>query len=562
MPSRDGTLDEIKSRLDIVDFISGYVQLKKAGQNWKGLCPFHAEKTPSFTVSPAKQIYHCFGCGSGGDIFSFLARYENLTFPEALKVLAGKAGVQLKPSRQDRGEKDLLYGIHNDALTFFTGNLTRSSKAVEYLRGRGISDKDQSRFSIGYAPKSWNALLTFLTRKGYRPEMIRQAGLASQGSRGMYDTFRDRIMFPIHDLKNDVIAFGGRSIDGSEPKYLNSPETPIFSKGSVLYGMHAAKDALKKEGYALFMEGYMDVITAHIHGLTHAVAALGTALTQSHGKLIRRFVENVILVFDSDEAGVRAAKNAAAILLESGLAVKVISFPDKEDPDSFLRSRGRDAFEALLERPLSVVQFLMQRKGDSRMLAREVLDIISRAPDRILQGTYIKELAETLSVNERYVREELQRVTRNAPGRGQQPASETRRKSRPSDLELFVIQLIIQTPEKSDEIFPAFSPEDFQDGTVRSIFEKLRNESGDFDDVLEQCTQEEKDVLTRISLRDAFEDPAKVLRDCIRKAALGRRDRLVRDVEKKIKEAEIKKDPGLLNELLRERQRLMMSVKQ
>jgi DNA primase len=269
MPSHDRTLDEIKTRLDIVDLISEYVNLKKAGQNWKGLCPFHTEKTPSFTVSPAKQIFHCFGCGSGGDIFTFLTRYESLTFPEALKILATRAGVTIKKVQKGAdtsGEKETLLIIHRDALGFFQQYLKKNTKAVEYLKERGINSNAQNLFSLGFAPRSWNALLSFLERKGHKADTIKKAGLVTKGAKGYYDTFRGRIIFPIHDHKGDVVAFGGRSIDGSDPKYLNSPETLIFNKRRVLYGLHYAKDSIKKAGHALLMEGYLDVITAHIHG--------------------------------------------------------------------------------------------------------------------------------------------------------------------------------------------------------------------------------------------------------------------------------------------------------
>ena len=226
------------------------------------------------------------------------------------------------------GEKATLLNMHRDAARFFQQSLAKNSKAGDYLRGRGIGSDIQEMFSLGYAVNSWNALLTHLTHKGYKTETIRKAGLANQGSKGTYDTFRDRIVFPICDFKGDVVAFGGRSIDGSEPKYLNSPETTIFNKRRVLYGLDRARNSIKQAGYALLMEGYLDVITAHIHGFSNSVAPLGTALTQEQGKLIKRFTENATIVFDSDQAGIKAAKNAANVLLESGLNVEVLSVPD------------------------------------------------------------------------------------------------------------------------------------------------------------------------------------------------------------------------------------------
>ena len=500
MSSYDTTLDEIRDRIDIVDLISEYVHLKKTGQNWRGLCPFHTEKTPSFTVSPAKQIYHCFGCGNGGDIFTFLVRYENLAFPEALRMLAKKAGVTLQVSLKDpmkTGEKETLLNMHKDALTFFQQNLGKNTKATGYLRGRGIDADVQKLFSLGYALNSWNALLNYLTHKGYKPDAIKRSGLVTQSTKGLYDIFRDRIIFPIYDLKADVVAFGGRSIDGAEPKYLNSPETLIFNKRKILYGLDRAKVSIKNTGYALFMEGYLDVITAHIYGFTNAVAPLGTAFTQEHGKLIKRFVEDVIIAFDSDEAGIKAAGNAADILLESGLNVKVLSFPGKEDPDSFLRENGKEAFQDLLENPLSIIDFLMLRKGDKRLIARKAIGTISKVPDRVLQGYYVKMLAEKLGINELFIIEELKKTRKQQRSGYKTVSPGTQSRPKPSDLEVFIIKLILQLPEKSKEISDALSLEDFKDTTIRAIFKRIREGTTNFNELLSESEEEEKDQIGR-----------------------------------------------------------------
>ncbi len=556
MPSHDRTLDEIKNRLDIVDLISEYVNLKKAGQNWKGLCPFHTEKTPSFTVSPAKQIFHCFGCGSGGDIFTFLTRYESLTFPEALKILATRAGVTIKTYQKGAdtiGEKETLLAIHRDALGFFQQYLRKNAKAVEYFKGRGISNKAQNLFSLGSAPRSWNALLSFLERKGHKSETIKKAGLVSKGTKGYYDTFRSRIIFPIHDLKGDVVAFGGRSIDGSEPKYLNSPETLIFNKRQVLYGLHFAKDSVKKDGYALLMEGYLDVITAHIHGFTNALAPLGTALTQEHGKLIRRFTDNIIIVFDSDPAGIKASKNAANILLEYGLNVKILSMPENQDPDSFLLQKGDKEFQKIVEHPLSVIDFIMLQKGERRSKIRETLETISKAPDKILQGEYIKALSDNLGANERDVREEFQRLI-NRPQSGYMKPSTgatPKPKRKPLDEE-YIIQLLFQVPEKVNEVCSALSTSDFKDATTRNIFNKLKEGVISFNELLAQCEGDEVNFLTGISARDDFENPEKVLEDCIKSL-------MKKQLDTEIKEAKSKKDSTLLTKLLAKRKNLIKS---
>jgi DNA primase len=565
MSSYDSTLQDIKDRIDIVDLISDYVSLKKAGQNWKGLCPFHAEKTPSFTVSPAKQIYHCFGCGNGGDIFTFLINSESLSFPEALKILAKRAGVELKAAPGDTlkaGEKETLFKMHNDAAVFFHQHLQKNSRAMGYLSKRGIEGDIQKSFSLGYALHSWNALLNYLIRKGYKPDMIKKAGLATQGSKGVYDTFRDRVMFPIYDLKGDVIAFGGRSIDGQEPKYLNSPETLIFNKRRILYGLDRAKDSIKKEGYALFMEGYLDVITAHIYGFTNSVAPLGTAITQEHGKLIKRFVEDVILVFDSDAAGIKAAKNAASILLESGLNVKVLLFPEKEDPDSFLRTRGKEAFQKLIDKPFTIVDFIMLQKGDKRLMAREAIEIMSKVPDRVLQGHYVKVLAEKLKINEFFVIEQLKKISGRAAGvyRKEAPKTQARPKAKSPD-EVYIIKLLLQMPERAEEVSGILSADDFKDIVTKGIFKKIKEGVTEFNDLLSQCAGEEKDFLTEVSMREDFENPEKAFSDCIKRMKENRKKILLRELQGRIKEAELNKDFELLKQLQEEQQKLLVPGK-
>jgi DNA primase len=566
MPAYDNTLEDIKNRLDIVDLISEYISLKKAGQNWKGLCPFHAEKTPSFTVSPAKQIFHCFGCNTGGDIFSFLTRYENLTFPEALNVLAKRAGVELRTRTgtvQKTGEKEIMISIHKDALAFFEHNITKSDQSQKYLKDRGIEQDTQKLFSIGYAPQSWNALLNYLTKKGYKPEAIKKAGLISQGAKGFYDTFRHRIIFPIYDLKGDVVAFGGRTIDGSDPKYLNSPETLIFNKRKVLYGLYRAKSAIKESGYALFMEGYMDVITAQVYGISNAIAPLGTAFTQEHGKLIKRFVEDVVLVFDSDQAGIKAAKKAADILLESGLNVKLLLFPAREDPDSFLRKHGKEAFQELLDNPLTIIDFLLKLKGDRRVLAREAIETISRVPDKVLQGDYVKMLSEGLKINEIFIIEELKKAGKRLSSGYNTSYGNTRPQPktvpRPLD-EVITLQLLLQLPDKAAEFASKLVPEDFIDPLSRTIFQKIKQGISSMNEILPHFDESGKAYITELSMRDDIEDAEKALEDCVKKLKENMRKRMLSDIQMKIREAEKDKDVVLIKKLQIEQHQLLKTV--
>jgi len=374
-------------------------------------------------------------------------------------------------------------------------------------------------------------------------------------------------MFPIHDLKGDVIAFGGRSIDGSEPKYLNSPETPIFNKRRILYGLNRAKDSIKKNGSALFMEGYLDVIAAHMFGFSNAVAALGTALTEDHGKLIKRFVEDVVVVFDSDSAGIKAAKKAAAVLLESGLEVKILSVPENEDPDSFLRQKGRDAFEELLRAPTHVIDFFVKHGGKKHIVADEVFEVVAKMPNEILQEEYITRLADRIDVDEQRVRERFRkkRTQLKSGPRMQQPQTVHRPRQIPRD-EIYLIQLLLQMPDRVKDISEKISDNDFKDGTLRSIYRKIIEGPTDFNALLLKCEGEEKDVLSGLSLSEeleseVLENPEKGLSDCIRRINEGKRRILKRELQAKIKEAQSKKDIGLQNKLLAELQKLLGSGK-
>ena len=586
MPPYNSSLEEIKSRLDIVDIISEYIPLKKTGQNWRGLCPFHSEKTPSFMVSPSKQIYHCFGCGSGGDVFTFLIKYENLSFQETLRVLAKKAGVTLKSFQKHSvttEEKEGLLNLHKDALIFYQQSLRQSSRARNYLQDRGITSEAQRLFSIGYAPNKWEMLFSYLRNKGYEVEIIKKAGLITHGTKGYYDTFRHRIIFPIFDFKGEVIAFGGRVMDDSMPKYLNSPETPVFSKGRTLYGLNLAKESIKKVGYAILVEGYLDVITAHISGFSNTIAPLGTAFTQEHGKLIKRLTQDAVLVFDGDASGIKAAKSAIGILLESGLNVKVLPLPGGEDPDSLLRKKGKDVFGDLLKKAASVVDFFIMQTGSDayrkeapHLIAHEALQAISKIPDSVLQGYNVKLLSERLEINELFVREELKKIKkslrlRREPQQHQDVSigehvgktSEGRSGPRPME-EMYLLQLILQFPEMAGEIFDSISIEDFDDPVIKAIFKKMKVGNGsysegliNYDVLISECDGDERNLLTELSFKENFEDPEKIFKDCVVRLKSKRRQMLLHELQDKIKKAELEKDDSLLKTLLLERQKLL-----
>ncbi len=346
----DDVVEEVRSRNDIVDIISGYVKLQKKGSSYFGLCPFHHEKSPSFSVSPNKQMYYCFGCGAGGNVITFLMEYENYSFPEALKALADRAGIELpkqEMSKEARAQADLratLLEINKLAANYFHYQLKQPHGRIgyEYLTGRGLSDDTIRHFGLGYSNKTSDDLYRYLKGRGYSDSILKESGLFTISEKGTWDKFWNRVMFPIMDINNRVIGFGGRVMGDGEPKYLNSPETKLFDKSRNLYGLNFARSS--REKYFLICEGYMDVIAMHQAGFTNAVASLGTAFTTQHASLLKRYTSQVILTYDSDGAGIKAALRAIPILKEVGISCKVLNMKPHKDPDEFIKNLGADAF--------------------------------------------------------------------------------------------------------------------------------------------------------------------------------------------------------------------------
>ena len=351
----DEIIEEVRSKNDIVDVISGYVKLKKQGSSYFGLCPFHSEKSPSFSVSRDKQMYYCFGCGAGGNVFTFIMEYENYSFVEALKFLAQRAGVELpqeeysKEAKERADTRSALLEMNKLAAKYYYAQLKTEGgrQAREYLQNRQLSQETITAFGLGYSSKYSDDLFRYLKMKGYSEEMIIKAGLVNVDEKhGVYDKFWNRVMFPIMDVNNRVIGFGGRVMGDGKPKYLNSPETLIFDKSRNLYGLHRARTSRKP--YFIVCEGYMDVISLHQAGFTNAVASLGTALTAGHAALIKRYVNEVYLTYDSDEAGTKAALRAAPILREAGVTTRVIRMEPYKDPDEFIKNLGAEAFDSFM----------------------------------------------------------------------------------------------------------------------------------------------------------------------------------------------------------------------
>jgi DNA primase len=425
-------IEEVRTATNIVDVVGSHVSLRKRGKNYTGLCPFHAEKAPSFTVSNEKQIFHCFGCGASGSVFDFLMRMRNLDFAEAVRELAGRSGIAL-PQRQEtkqakrlRELADSLRQANEIAASYFSRTLTEKGsgeKAREYLRSRGISKEAIRDFQLGYAPQSWDGLKRFLLSKKVDMEVAVQAGLLVKKSGGdSYDRFRHRLIFPIKDMRGLTVGFGGRALDEeSLPKYLNSPETPIFHKGRILYGLATARDACRQHEEALVVEGYFDLLALYSQGIHQVVAPLGTALTLNHIRLLSRLAPAAVLVFDGDEAGMKAAMRSLELFLRENLPVRILTLPAGMDPDDFLTEEGKDSFLQLLKdaRPLLEVfleQSLSSYDGsvEARLkVVRTATPMLRLLDSRVTQEAYLRKLSQRLDVSEEVLLEELdwQRTT-------------------------------------------------------------------------------------------------------------------------------------------------------
>ena len=403
-------VEEVRTRNDIVDVISGYVKLQRKGSSYFGLCPFHNEKSPSFSVSPGKQMYYCFGCGAGGNVLTFIMEYENYSFPEALKLLADRAGVNLPEqeySKEERRQQDLrtaILEVNKTAAKYYYYQLrTEAGKpGMDYLKNRQLSEETMQRFGLGYAGKYSDGLYRYLKQKGVSDELLRQSGLMNvDEKRGMYDKFWNRVIFPIMDVNNRVIGFGGRVMGDGKPKYLNSPETKVFDKSRNLYGLNVARTSRKK--YIIVCEGYMDVISMHQAGFTNSVASLGTALTSQHASLLKRYTQEVILSYDSDEAGIKAALRAIPLLKEAGLTARVLRMAPYKDPDEFIKTLGTEAFQErinqaqnsfLFEVSILETGYDMKDPESKTMFFREVSKKIAGFEMEVERENYIEAIAQ------------------------------------------------------------------------------------------------------------------------------------------------------------------------
>ncbi len=455
---------EIRERADLVALVGEYVRLKRSGASFKGLCPFHSEKTPSFYVHPARGFFHCFGCGASGDAIAFVSRLEGLSFPEAVRWLAEREGITVEevegraPSadRAARRRRERLLSLLESAADFYVRQIEEhplGAMAREELRARGITEETASRFALGYAPAGWDALAGHLRAKGFSPADAEQVGLLvpRRGGSGYYDRFRHRLLFPLRDTRGRIVAFSGRALPpppgqeetGREPpaKYINSPEHPLYRKGELLYGLHEGRVSLRRLGWAVLCEGNFDLVAMHQAGLHQAVAPLGTAFTGSHARLLRRFVERVVLLFDADSAGRKAAREAGQLLLAEGLSVRVATLPAGEDPDSFLRQHGAEALRHRLEAARDLVEHLMDEgvraaAGDPREKARQIAalgPLLAGLDNPVEARLYVERIAQRFGVGDvEAVRRQLREGARRARRMGRNDRPEGRAESTPA----------------------------------------------------------------------------------------------------------------------------------
>lgn len=487
-------IEEVVSRNDIVDVISGYIKLKKSGSSYVGLCPFHNEKSPSFSVSGTKQMYHCFGCGVGGNVITFVMEYENYTFPEAVKMLADRVGIALpvmEYSGEDRRERDIktkLLEINKIAATFYYHQLKSPAgqSGLDYLKKRQLSDKTINTFGLGYAPQLTGDLYRMLKEKGYDDELLKESGLFTY-EKGIREKFWNRVIFPIMDINNKVIGFGGRVMGDGKPKYLNSPETKLFDKSKNLYGLNVARSSRKNN--LIICEGYMDVISMHQAGFNQAVASLGTALTPGHARLMKRYTDNVLITYDSDEAGVKAALRAIPILKEAGLSTKVINMRPYKDPDEFIKALGTEAFQERIDKAensfmyeIGIIEKNYNRSDPESETAfeREVANKLVQFSEKLERDNYMKAVCRQFMIPEDGMREMVIRIgsqggiipRQTQPVRRMEPARK-KKEDGVRQAEKILLTWMIEDGDIYDKVSEYIQPDDFIDPLFKDVASKV-----------------------------------------------------------------------------------------
>ena len=575
----ENILDEILNRLDIVEVISGYIPLKRAGRNFKATCPFHHEKTPSFMVSPQKQIYHCFGCQAGGNAFNFLMNYERLEFPEAVEILAKKTGVVLpKKEIVKKGAGADLYKVNELTAAYYQNNLNSSTglEARNYLKGRHINSQTLKTFKIGLSQDKWDALINFLRQKNFSLSLIEKAGLAlTKTEGGYYDRFRNRIIFPIFDVKSRVLGFGGRIMkdnayhnDSKLAKYINSPQTPLYTKGRHLYGLNLAKEAIVSSDCVVIVEGYLDCILPYQEGLRNVVASLGTALTPDQAKAIKRYTNNVIMVYDADDAGQIATLRSLDIFLEEDMQVKVVALPKGLDPDLFVRKYGIDAFRKMVSGALKLFDYKLdilrhqhnaQDAEGKLKISLEMLATIKKINNPILRSSYIKRLSEDLEIKEEVLLFELSKIKDYSYS---QRLSDLKKKSREvNPTEKLLVKLMLEEERLIKELREILSPADFQDQRTAKIVSILFNAAAEGKKVLvsnliNHLSQQEDltSLICELTAAPGVPEDKKeeIVGDCVERIKKRQVKLRIDNLHQRIKSAQERNDQEVLNSLMQE----------
>lgn len=599
-------VEEVRSASDIVSVISDFVALKKKGNRFWGLCPFHHEDTPSFSVNPEKDLFYCFGCNTGGNVFKFIMLKERLNFPEAVRYLADRSGVVI-PDQQylspEQQQKERAYQANDLALKFYQHMLLKTDlgqDAREYIRNRGLTKETVDRFAVGFAPPSWNSLTNFLMKKGYSKAELVQWGLAVEGrNQSLYDRFRNRVIFPIINVRGKVVGFGGRVMDDGLPKYLNSAESEIFNKAANLYGLNLATSAIRDDGQAVIVEGYLDVIAAHQAGISNVVASLGTAMTRDHAQLLMRLTKDVILAYDADPAGQKAALRGLDILQEAGCRVKVLTIPEGKDPDEFIRLQGADQFRQIIAtQAQSLIVYKMnkvkenhnlQTTGGKLNVLAEVMPNLVRVRNEVELEEYLHVIGTELNLSwetiqgelRRFRQEELKKYSdrdKNVKNRYNNfnvgddvsvPRPQVGRKSNqvPEAVDKAEESLIRFAVEKSaflDQIINKLGIDAFRVPEHRKLFEWLigiRKVKGDYtlrnlDNMIEDG--EVNNILARIVMSEMpMEHPEQVFSDCLNTLCQANVKRRKETLLKSMAEAEKRGDLDTVNQLLQEIKQLM-----
>jgi DNA primase len=584
-------IQEIRTAADIVQVVGDRVALRKTGKNFVGLCPFHAEKTPSFTVSPDKQMYHCFGCGAGGNVIGFLMKIDGLTFPEAVKTLAQRFGISLPtrdltPEQKRRlSEREQLLEINVQAGRFFHHHLVdgeAGSLAMAYLVKRGMTRKFIAQYQLGYALDAWDRLLGFLKRKGFAPQLVAKAGLVvpRKKGEGFYDRFRHRVIFPIRDLNGRILAFGGRVLGDDLPKYINGPETAVYSKSRTLFGMDQARSLCRQEGRLFIVEGYFDALSLHLNGVVNTVATLGTSLTPDHVRMMRGYLGEggrVVLVYDSDEAGLNAARRSINVFRDGLLDARILVLPDGHDPDSFVMEAGADRFQEAAGKALSAVDFLLERaiaqhgmttQGKMRIV-KELSEPLATIGDALARAIHVQKVAERLGIDEAVLQRSLPAAGNRAPEhRLHQPspaqtASVVLEGGAPGAftggrrIERQIISMMLQFPPMIAPIRVEELLDYFEDPHLKQIGETILNQEtgGEVSavDVMGQCESPAlKRIVAALSMAEEKWDPAgcERLLTQFRTGIQKRQDTLI----ERIRAAEAAGDIELLQRLLLEKQ--------